>query len=184
MNFTHYNDQAVTIATDLANSVGFQSGRDYLPDPASVREFLDEHDCSVTGDITEEDVEALHEVRAKLRAAFEAGSEQEAVAILNGLLDENRAHPHITNHDGHAWHLHYTPSDAPVAQRIATIAAMALAVVITDYGMERFGICSADDCADVFIDTSRNRSRRYCADACSSRTNVAAYRARQKQHQH
>ena len=38
----------------------------------------------------------------------------------------------------------------------------------------------AEDCQDVFVDTSPNRSRRYCSDRCSSRANVAAYRARRR----
>jgi hypothetical protein len=33
----------------------------------------------------------------------------------------------------------------------------------------------------VFIDTSTNRSRRYCSDRCATRANVAAYRARRKE---
>ena len=32
----------------------------------------------------------------------------------------------------------------------------------------------------VFVDTSPNQSRRYCSDRCSSRANVAAYRARRR----
>ena len=32
----------------------------------------------------------------------------------------------------------------------------------------------------VYIDTSRNASRRYCSNTCASRSTVAAYRARQK----
>jgi predicted RNA-binding Zn ribbon-like protein len=31
------------------------------------------------------------------------------------------------------------------------------------------------------VDTSPNQSRRYCSDRCSSRANVAAYRARQRE---
>ena len=40
--------------------------------------------------------------------------------------------------------------------------------------------CDASNCDNVFVDTSPNQSRRYCSDRCSSRANVAAYRARQK----
>jgi predicted RNA-binding Zn ribbon-like protein len=32
----------------------------------------------------------------------------------------------------------------------------------------------------VFIDTSVNRTRRYCSDRCASRANVTAYRARKR----
>jgi predicted RNA-binding Zn ribbon-like protein len=42
------------------------------------------------------------------------------------------------------------------------------------------GVCSAEKCDCVYVDTSPNQSRRYCSDRCSSRANVAAYRARQK----
>jgi predicted RNA-binding Zn ribbon-like protein len=41
-------------------------------------------------------------------------------------------------------------------------------------------VCHAASCTNVFVDTSPNQSRRYCSDRCSSRENVAAYRARQR----
>ncbi|NEE27579.1 CGNR zinc finger domain-containing protein, partial [Streptomyces sp. SID7982] len=31
------------------------------------------------------------------------------------------------------------------------------------------------------LDTSTNRSRRYCSDRCATRANVAAYRARKRE---
>ena len=47
-------------------------------------------------------------------------------------------------------------------------------------GWQRLGVCSAEGCDDVYVDTSRNASRRYCSNTCASRSTVAAYRARQK----
>ena len=35
-----------------------------------------------------------------------------------------------------------------------------------------------DDCDDVLVDLSKNRSRRFCDGGCGNRANVAAYRAR------
>ncbi|MEO7071362.1 MAG: CGNR zinc finger domain-containing protein, partial [Nostocoides sp.] len=35
-----------------------------------------------------------------------------------------------------------------------------------------------EDCDDVFVDLSRNRSKRFCDAICGNRENVAAYRAR------
>ncbi|WP_141743598.1 CGNR zinc finger domain-containing protein, partial [Streptomyces abyssalis] len=32
----------------------------------------------------------------------------------------------------------------------------------------------------AYLDTSTNRSRRYCSDRCATRANVAAYRARKR----
>jgi predicted RNA-binding Zn ribbon-like protein len=46
-------------------------------------------------------------------------------------------------------------------------------------GWARLKACRGDDCRWVFIDGSRNSSRRWCAMAeCGNRAKVAAYRAR------
>ncbi len=58
---------------------------------------------------------------------------------------------------------------------------MGLAVVLVDHGMERFGVCASSTCEDVFVDSSRNRSRRHCSGTCNTRENVAAYRRRKAQ---
>ena len=67
-----------------------------------------------------------------------------------------------------------------VADLLVAEALMGLAVVVCDFGVTRPGVCQASGCDDVFVDTSPNRSRRYCSERCSSRANVAAYRARRK----
>lgn len=38
----------------------------------------------------------------------------------------------------------------------------------------------APPCRNAYLDTSTNRSRRYCSDRCATRANVAAYRARKR----
>lgn len=181
MDFTHYSDEAVTIAVDLVNSRGSWSGFEYLPDASAVIRFLDDHGLSAPGSIGKQEIEKVHNLRARLAAAFMAPDETTSVTILNELLDEVGTHPQLTDHDGGGWHLHYVPAGKAVSQQLTTVAAMGLANVIAEHGFERIGICSANECRDVYIDTSRNKSRRYCDDSCSSRMNVAAYRARQKQ---
>ena len=57
---------------------------------------------------------------------------------------------------------------------------LGLANLVCDLGPTRLGVCAAAPCRRVFVDTSPNRSRRYCSDPCPSRANVAAYRARQR----
>ena len=60
------------------------------------------------------------------------------------------------------------------------VDAELLPTLVCDLGATRLGICSEPRCENVFVDTSPNQSRRYCSDRCSSRANVAAFRARQK----
>jgi predicted RNA-binding Zn ribbon-like protein len=58
---------------------------------------------------------------------------------------------------------------------------MGLAVHLTEHGVARLGICQAAPCRNAYLDTSTNRSRRYCSDRCATRANVAAYRARKRE---
>jgi predicted RNA-binding Zn ribbon-like protein len=59
-------------------------------------------------------------------------------------------------------------------------ACMGLAFQLTTLGVGRLGICQAAPCRNAYVDTSTNRSRRYCSDRCATRANVAAYRARKR----
>lgn len=179
MNFTHYSEDAAQLAADLVNTVGSVSGTDFLPDGQALREFLVAHEMDAPPRITDADLEDVRRWRRRLSEVWDAEDERGKAQILNSILDEVQALPQLTDHDGH-WHMHYVCGDAPVGQKVAAAAAMGLAVVLGEYGIERFGVCAADDCRDVFVDTSRNKSKRYCDDTCSTRMNVAAYRKRKK----
>jgi predicted RNA-binding Zn ribbon-like protein len=180
VDFTSYSDCGVQLAVELVNSGG--PGRsEQIPDARALQALLDarpHNSLRVTG---AEEVAAVHRLRARLRQVFEARDEAEAVALLNDLLTEARALPQLSNHDGEPWHLHFTPPEAPLSDKLAAEAAMGLAVVVRDSGLERLRVCAQDDCDDAFVDTSRNRSRRYCdPGTCGNRAHVAAYRARQR----
>ena len=66
-----------------------------------------------------------------------------------------------------------------IAIRTAADIAIALADAVVDGEASRIGPCSAVDCDALFVDLSRNRSKRFCDRGnCANRTHVAAYRAR------
>jgi predicted RNA-binding Zn ribbon-like protein len=61
----------------------------------------------------------------------------------------------------------------------ATVAALLRATARPDWS--RVKACRGDDCRWVFIDGSRNASRRWCAMAdCGNRAKVATFRARHR----
>jgi len=129
------------------------------------------------------DVRALRRLQRDLRPAFEAAPDQqreEVVNRLNELLERHPVSPFISGHDATSWHLHVAERESSVAETLAAEGLMGMAVVVCDLGADRFGVCAADRCSRVFVDTSPNRSRRYCSERCSSRANVAAFRARRK----
>ncbi|MBG0815221.1 ABATE domain-containing protein [Planomonospora sp. ID82291] len=128
------------------------------------------------------DLDALRGLRTELVTVFEAaaaGDEREVVDRLNALLRRHPVHPQIAAHDGEPWHLHLTEGGRFCDQYIVG-AVMGLATIVTDLGADRLGLCRAAPCRRAYLDTSSNRSRRYCSERCASRANVAAYRARKK----
>ena len=82
-------------------------------------------------------------------------------------------------YDGFDWHIHATSDDAPLATRVLVEAALAFVDVIRADEYDRVRICAADDCDGVYVDFSKNGSKRYCdIGNCGNRMNVNAYRQR------
>lgn len=132
--------------------------------------------------VTDRDCMLLRKFQRELRPVFEAGEDErvaEVVGGLNELLARHPITPRISDHDDDL-HLHVATDNASVAEQLVGESLLGLATLVCDLGADRLGICSASPCTNAFVDTSPNRSRRYCSDRCSSRANVAAYRARQK----
>jgi predicted RNA-binding Zn ribbon-like protein len=180
VNFDAYTDLSVVTAVDLVNTLDVETGDDTLTRLEHLGRFLAEHLDSYDRPLTPVDVADVRRLRDRLRLTFTLGSIDTVVDLLNDLLAESSALPQMTDHDG-VWHFHFTPPESSLVAHMAAEAAMGLASVIRDHGLERLRVCAAAGCARVFVDTSRNRSRRYCnPDICGNRTNVAAFRARQR----
>jgi predicted RNA-binding Zn ribbon-like protein len=132
--------------------------------------------------VVDRDVSALRRFQRDLRPVFESsntGDEQAVVDQLNALLAKHPVTPYIAGH-GPGWHMHVADRSSSVAELLIAESLMGLSTLVCDLGATRLGVCDASPCTQVFVDTSPNQSRRYCSDRCSSRANVAAYRARQK----
>ena len=177
VHVAHDVARALTLAVDLVNSRA--NGGEALPDLARLRAFLAEHEVSGPRHVTAEDLEEVHALRPRLRAVWTARDMRTAAAVVNGMVAEAGALPQLTDHDGHDWHLHFTAVQARVASRLGADAGMALVEVLREDGLARLRTCEAPECEAVFVDLSRNRSRRYCDTGnCGNRMHVAAYRAR------
>jgi predicted RNA-binding Zn ribbon-like protein len=181
-----YADYAVR----LVNTEEPDRGTDTLVTVEAVRALSGRPDSRTAQLAEPADVARLRAVRARLRAVFEAaaaGHEVRAVDLLNGLLSEYPVSPQVSGHDhldesGHPrWHLHLADNAPTATANYTAVACMGLAIQLTELGVDRLGICQAAPCRNAYLDTSTNRSRRYCSDRCATRANVAAYRARKKQ---
>ena len=71
-----------------------------------------------------------------------------------------------------------TAADAEWAPSWAAPMATGLAIVLGNPAVDRLGLCNAPVCDRVYIDVSRNGTRRFCSTACQNRVKAAAFRAR------
>ncbi|OII65799.1 zf-CGNR multi-domain protein [Streptomyces sp. CC53] len=184
MELAHYSDYAVR----LVNTEEPARSTDALTSVDAVRALFGEM-TQMSRRVTDADVTRFRAVRGRLRAVFtsaDAGDHTRAVDLLNSLLLEFPVSPQISGHDllddegRPRWHLHLAEHPSNATAGYAAIAAMGLAFHLTEFGADRLGLCQAPPCRNAYLDTSTNRSRRYCSDRCATRANVAAYRARKR----
>jgi len=175
--FAHDTELALQSAAALVNTD--QPGGDELADVAALDRFVKRWGWTGVRRRDRRELDQVRALRPRLRRLWEL-DEHAVVAEVNAILRDVHALPQLVRHDAWDYHLHATPPDAALADRMAVEAAMAVVDVVRQQELDRLRVCDAEDCDDVLVDLSRNRSRRYCSATCSSRVNVAAFRARQR----
>ncbi len=178
-------DVVITVAAELVNLLtpGEDRGRRYLPPEADQRTGAVAAVLQKAGGraATWEEAAELCFVAAELRGVFEAvsaGAVDEAAGRVNALLIRTGARPELERHDGQFWHLHFHAADNSLPNGWAAGCATGLAVVLGGELYDRLGVCTAPRCDRVYVDTSRNGTRRYCSTLCQNRVKTAAFRAR------
>ena len=182
MLFAPDTEESLAVVVALGNTApgASRSGGDELATVDQLAGLLVRFSYTGRIDHDEAELRDVRQAREQLRRVWTLDRD-EAVGAVNAMLRDAKALPFLTRHDALDWHLHATSPDAPLAERIRAEAALALIDVIRMNEMRRLRVCAADDCRDVFVDLSKNRSRRFCDGGCGNRSNVAAYRARLRQ---
>ena len=175
MAFTHDTELSLSATAALVNTG--RAAVDEMPDVAALDAFIDHWQWSGSRTHEQAELAAVLALRSRLALLWEMTADEAAV-LVNTLLADANALPQLVKHDGWDYHIHATSPDAPLADRMAVDAAMAIADVIRVGEFGRLRVCAADDCEDVVVDLSKNRSRRFCSLTCANRVNVAAYRSR------
>lgn len=187
VEFNSHTDAVVQVAVGLVNLLtpGNSLGRAYQPptDPA-------ERTAAVTALLrggggkraaSPAEAAALCAVAEELRDVFiavDAGLVDDAAGLVNTMLIRTGARPELERHDGEPWHLHFHAADRSMVNGWAAGCATGLAVVLGSELSDRLGVCTAPRCDRVYVDISRNGTRRYCSTACQNRVKTAAFRAR------
>jgi predicted RNA-binding Zn ribbon-like protein len=175
VNLTSYAELAVRLV-----NTAFQPGDD--PDPlGDIDAFgvlVSDHPHLARA-VTPFDLDALRGLRTEVTAVFTAaatGRGRDAADRLNAMLVRCSIQPEIVISDDQRWHVHLAESGS-ACDRYAAGAVIGLTLIVSQYGMDRLGVCSIASCQRVFIDSSPNRSRRYCAEHGATRANVTTIRA-------
>ena len=130
--------------------------------------------------VTRADADLLVSRAHDLRQVFEAAAANDldtAASLLNPMLLATGARPQLDQRDG-GWQVHFHGADDSLAVGWAAGCATGLALALGSSWAGRLGTGEAERCDVVYLDTSKNGSRRFCSTSCQNRTKTAAYRAR------
>jgi predicted RNA-binding Zn ribbon-like protein len=183
VTFGSHADRVVTLAVALVNELtpGQVRGRPVARlDPA---DRLERARALLGLPLAAREADEVARMAARLRptfAAVEDGDLERAAGEVNALLGTYRPQPYLARGDDAAWHLHFHAPGAGTEAAWGAGCATALAAVLASESWRRLGVCSAPACDRVFVDLSRNGSRRFCSAACQNRTKAAALRARRR----
>lgn len=122
----------------------------------------------------------LTDLAAELRQALLAEHPADQANRINAIIGRYGAQPYLVEDVGQPFHLHFHGSGGTQVEALGGEFATALALIVDGYGPDRFGVCGAHQCEAVYIDLTRNASRRYCSAACTARAKTAAYRSRRQ----
>ena len=175
MDLGYFGDGA-QLAADLINTKGWVSGRERLLGVEDVRAFVQAHGQSLR--VTAADVAKLQALRARLLDVFAAPDDDLARRHINALLADYPMRPQLAS-DGERG-VTFEPTGTDVAGWVGASAALGLAFFVAAHGTTRFGICDASDCADAYIDSSKNTTKRYCSSGCARLESVRAFRQRKR----
>jgi predicted RNA-binding Zn ribbon-like protein len=188
VRYSSHLDTIVMVAVGLVNALtaGQAHGRSYLPPsgddlPTAVTAVLRAANPG-HGAVPAADARDLRAAAAEFRAVFEAVARDDVDAAarqVNELLDRTGARPALNRHDGEGWHLHFHGARDGLANGWAAGCATGLAIVLGTEDRGRLGVCTAPRCDRVYVDGSRNGTRRFCSTTCQNRVKTAAFRSRQ-----
>lgn len=154
---------------------------EHLRQPADLKRFLETHNLKSETAINQTMVEQVHRLREDLRLCWTAKTLAEMITWLNTFLTLAAVTVQVEADAENRVNFQFqAQSSTPFLQNLALECAVGIVFVLQNYGIERMRACAAEPCRDVFVDVSRNKTRRFCSERCANRYNIAAFRDRQK----
>ncbi|AUS77026.1 hypothetical protein C1701_00170 [Actinoalloteichus sp. AHMU CJ021] len=119
--------------------------------------------------------EEISSAAEEIHAVFAAEPGEARDAVVDALVDRVGLVPRLDSRGAPPRLGWRAAADAP-----PLLAAMLATVLdaLTDPATRSAGLCAAERCADVYLDTSRRGHRVYCSTRCQTRERVRAHRQR------
>ena len=176
------------LVCDFVNTCDLEDETDTLDSEAALVSWLHQHGLASTdGTVTAADLDRAHALREALRSLLQShhrhvdGAPEDGTVELGGpraVLDDIAHELPLVLHFGAEPRL--VPAGRNASAGLAGLLA-AVARSAADGSWARVKVCSADTCRWAFYDTSKNRSRTWCAmRICGNRAKTTNYRARQR----
>ncbi len=123
----------------------------------------------------------LRELLYRIFSRVGSGQEPDAHSLeaLNGLLPKALGRLRLdATPEGISWGWRWEP---PELDRVLAPVICSAAELLTSDELSRVRLCDGDGCGWLFVDGSRNRSRRWCdMDDCGNRAKARRFRERKK----
>ncbi len=177
MQLDSYADTGVRVAVDLVNRLEIRPVPGKRTDVLAEVLAVDPPSVARLGPAAVPGFERLARDLHAVLGALAGGDEDGAAERLNRMLAAHPAHPHLAREQGR-WRLHHHPADTALVPMWHAICAEALARLVGAGHAGRVGACADPSCGRVFVDTSRNGTRRFCSTTCQNRIKTAALRRR------
>ncbi len=171
------------VNSDWHDPLGKAQDRDRLADREWLRRLLGQWDLPRMDVRSRDTQSALRELRTLLQAfvhtLVKSGTLRSAdLAALNRHLAARPVIGHVEMEDD-AFRLRLTPT-AEGLDGVLFGVAESFANFLTEGDPTRLKICENHDCRWVFYDTTRSRTRRWCADSCGNLIKVREFRRKKK----
>jgi len=165
--------------SDVSDALGSGQRTDRLRDETWVAKFLARWKLGEPGALGRASLTSLHELRAAMWGVLEAKLEERGVSAddvetIDGALRAPSLRRTLSR-EGAAYRVEVEPSRHDWAF-VASELAVSFVELLRTYDIHRVKLCGNPDCRWVFLDESKNRSRRWCADSCGNLIKVRKFR--------
>ena len=170
------------LCLDFCNTVIYRRSetrrKDWLPDPSALETWLEKHQLGAEADLplTDQDLERAKVLREAIYGVF-SGRDPKVALVAGAIKDALRIVTVEPAETGFRWCL---DQGGPFDRALALIALSAAALA-TSPDFSRVRECDDDDCGWMFVDRSKNKSRRWCSmSECGNLAKARRFQSKKK----